>query len=71
MSRSLLVAVGVVESEVMVLDVLRNAVNLDFGLVHQNFRVETSYRVDLTSEGLFFKKRPFADTDANVHSGGR
>jgi len=65
--RILIFIESIIELEVSVLDVLCNAVNLNFGLVHYNVGVRRTYTINFPHVKFFIEKRPFPDTDANVH----
>ena len=64
---SLFVAVGVVEHELVVLDVLRNPVHFYFWFVHLDARVKTTDCVYFALIYFFLKKRSFTHTNTNVH----
>ena len=59
--------VRIVKVEVTVLNILSDAIHLELGLVDVDFRIAHGDDIDLTFMGLFFEKRAFTHTDANVH----
>ena len=63
----LLVSVGVIEHELVILDIFRDSVYFYFRLVHLDARIEATYCVDLALNYFFFEKRSFTHTDTNVH----
>lgn len=63
----LVVAIGVVEDELVVLDVLRDAVHFDLRLVHPDLRVAARHRVDLSRLRFLLEQWPFTHANANVH----
>lgn len=69
MLRRLFVPISVVENEFVVLDVLGDAIHLQFRLVHLDIGVEAADRVDFAVQGLLLEQGALPDTDANIHRG--
>lgn len=67
MCGGLLVPVSVVKHEFVVLDVLGDAVDFDFRLMHLNAWVEAANCVYLAQHDLFFEQGSFTHADANIH----
>jgi len=67
---SLLGTISVVELELVILDVLREAVNLDLGLVHLDLGVENTHRVDFALCHLLGEDGPFAHANRYGHAVG-
>jgi len=65
----LIVAVSVIENELVVLDVLSYTVYFDLRLMNPDFGVTTRYRVDFSKQGFFFKQWSLTYTNADVHLG--
>lgn len=66
-NRRFLVSIGVVEHELVILNVLGDAVHLDLRLMHLNSRIEATYGINLSLYYLLFEKGSFTHTDADVH----
>jgi len=63
----LVVAVSVVEDELVVLDVLCYAIYFNFWLVNPDFGVATRDRVDFSNDSFLLKQWSFTHADTDVH----
>ena len=68
MLRALFVSIGVVEDELMVLNVLGDAVHFDLGFVHLNPGVEAADRINFSSDGFLFEQGAFTHAHTDVHA---
>ena len=65
---ALFVAVGVIEDELMVLDVLGDSVDFNLGFVHLDAWVEAAHCIDFTIRGFFIEERSLTHAHADVHT---
>lgn len=61
---------SVVKGKVGVVNILGYSIDLDFGLMHHNFWITGTNRIDLSFCVLLLKKWSFPDANAYVHLGG-
>ena len=59
--------IGIIEGEVIILDVLGDTINFELRIMDEDLWVSDSNYIDLTISCFFFKERPFPYADTNIH----